>query len=239
MRSLADFSVQSWYANEIFTLHNNWNNLAENQRRREYERIFNALCQTANIPLPSLTWIETEGGGFTVSRWAMEVELNAVRLNPKSETKNWASAATTLYHETRHAEQNFLVIIALIASKLPLPVTNSKAIQPGGDLPTRVSATLGIPINIALQARINKSQFSDNLIPTVREWLDSKFGRYGKQFDHVMENSDKSGKMHGAYRNLPTEADAYRIEKQVKDLLKNLINSQDKDEALSLLQSFF
>lgn len=239
MGSLVDSSLQMWYANEVFNLHNHWNAFAENQRRSEYERIFNGLCQSAGLPRPNLLWTEQSGGGFMASTWTMRVELDAVRLNPKTETKQWTSAATTLYHETRHAEQNFLIAVALMAGKLPLPVVNTKAIQSGGDLPTRVNSALGIPINVVLQARIAKSRFSDHLIPTVRDWLESKFGRYGRQFDHVMSNSDRSSKMYGAYRDLPTEADAYRIEKQVKDLLKGLISSRDKDEALSLLGGFF
>jgi hypothetical protein len=239
MASLADFTTQDWYAGQIFTLYSNWTSLAVNQRRTEYERIFTKLCQTASLPKPTLVWINASGGGFSASDWKMEVELNAVQLNPAQDLKQWVSAATTLYHETRHTEQNFLVAVALLAGKLPLPVVNTRAIQTGGDLPTRVSDIIGMPMHVVLQARIQKGTFRDSQIPQVRDWLESKWGRYGKVFDHVQANSDKSGKTYGDYRNLPTEADAYKIEKKVADLIKERIGKTQTDEALSNLAGFF
>ncbi|MBI5259338.1 MAG: hypothetical protein HY855_22745 [Burkholderiales bacterium] len=245
MPSLSHPATMQMYANAMVTMHERWDSTVESQRRGQFENLVRQLADMAGIPAPRVIW-GSAGGAFDFAQWSLEVDRRAASIDPrvgtgaqKTPLKDWLYFSTSIYHEMRHCEQNFMILQALLASKFPMPQPMTRAILPGGDLPSRVAAVMGFPILIVRRASIVRAQFSDHDIARTRSWCESMWGRYGRTRNQTYKHLDRGGRHMNKYVELPEEADAWAVERQVSRLIRDLIGHRLGNEALDGLAGLF
>jgi hypothetical protein len=241
MPTLADDATMDIFVNAAIAMYNSWDTQAENQRRGAFERVIREICNEVDVPIPAFSWGD-DGGAFYYDEWRLDCDQRAARIHPSrgaGALKNWLYYATSMYHEMRHGEQFFMIAKALLANKFPMPQPMSRAIAPGGDLPSRLTAVLGYPILISRRAFVVKATLPDSAIPLVRGWCESIWGRHARMRNQTYKHLDRRGQHINKYINLPEEADAWAVERQVSRKIRSRINSMGTEEALAGVAGLF
>ncbi len=87
-----------------------WPKLSDVQRRSQIEELANAELQKSGVPkvqmVPSI--LLTEDGEFDFSTWTLAINKKLLNKNSLSEPQA-KNLANTVYHESRHAEQFYLI----------------------------------------------------------------------------------------------------------------------------------
>lgn len=245
MPSLSTIGPMQTYAADMISMYDQWSSTVESQRRGKFETLIRQLADTAGLPAPVVTWGDN-GGAFSYGSWTLEVDRKAASIDPrvgtgtqKTPLKDWLYFSTSIYHEMRHCEQFFMIAQALLANKFPMPQMMTRNVLPGGDLPSKLASQLGYPILTARRAFMARNSFSDGDLARTRAWCESIFGRYGRARNQTLGHLDRGGRHMNKYIELPEEADAWAVERQVSRMIRDRIGQRDGAEALAGLAALF
>lgn len=160
-----------------------------------------------SLGFPELEIVANEGlansnsAHFDFATWKMEIDKNLLEIN--------AALANTLYHEARHSEQWFKMIV--------LELVNGKSID-------QVVSQMGVPKNIVGYAKTidpNKILPKEQL-PSVKTFYESVYGSGKEHRVNVLTNL-KSGDNYTKYKNLPEEVDAWEVGGKVNETIINKV----------------
>jgi len=173
-------------------------------------------ARLAAVGVPTIGRITKEGGGnahFNKKSWTISVDGDfAMRGDPSAP----AQLLTTVYHEARHAEQDFLVARSLARDKsaveiaaaheIPLEVANAAKASPlpADDPQAALADRLRGPV---------QDDGPDPDLAAIRDRLIEKKAR-GEKF--TPEEQAIIDKAYARYKNRPHEADAFLVEELAK-----------------------
>lgn len=222
MPNLSDNANRQNFIHQCQQLSGNLGNLSS-------RAIKTALLRAANVQLvacgvPPLAFAEDPNsdanGYFDFGPWALTFG-GAANEGAIKTYAMLASLADTAYHESRHCEQWFR--IAQMGAKGDLPIKMGlPAVRKDA---AGLSADLGIALNAA-QAAVNNNDYRQSGISqlTIKSWFDSIYGplgnRRGNIYAFIQAEYDR-------YRNLPEEADAWRIGGAVGDGVREALNIRE------------
>lgn len=99
------------YSRGMAKIAKEWPHLTPDQRRGKLQDLVNAQASSNNFPPPQLTTpndLDYKNGQLRYQAWEIEISPQLVNQNPLDK-KAAAALGRTIYHETRHAEQWFLM----------------------------------------------------------------------------------------------------------------------------------
>jgi hypothetical protein len=223
--------LQDRYARDICSLYNRWSTEPENRKRAAIESSLNQIATLANLPMPMVVWKSADSSFFRISPWEIHASLRAVTINPADDFKTWLHKVSSPYHELRHADQHRVIVEAYLTKSVPLPALLTKNIVGTDGHQPSTMQNEGFPYSPHIIARLRsqKNEFQTSWISQAREWSESFFGRESKARHQTMNTleSHGKGKHYGQYRALPEEADAFRVQTQVKRRIKDFIKDFD------------
>jgi hypothetical protein len=238
MPQLSDGEVQRAFAGPVVEIYNRWNALQEFQRRVLFEQAIRAPAPMCGVPMPALSW-GTQGGWFDYSQWRLTVDLRATTLDPHTNPiRAWLYFGTMPYHEMRHCEQFFLMAQAMLSGAVTIPAgPRGRGVKTTRTVDDVIA--LGYPRRIVENADRVKGQFAQGDIAMVRAWVDSIFGRGSRARGQTLNHLGRGGKHFNPYIHLPEEADAWRVEREVSRMIRQMIGAQAMDGALGGLGALF
>lgn len=245
MPTLADHAVMLAYADIVLDIHRLGSSFSPAQRRLQFEGAIRNAFRSCGVPEPAMTW-GPGGGTFNWTNWTLDSDANAYTADPATaDLKFWLNAVATQYHEARHCEQWWLMALGMLKGAVPVPTgPHGRGAMPLGssvnDRGQRLEQAFRYPQRILLQADARKNTFLDSMIPLVRSWVDSVYGGAGKARGQTLKHLKHLGhKSMNPYINLPEEADAWRVERELRRLLKSRIQARLGDRALEGLAGLF
>lgn len=163
------------YIKETDRIVQTWNTLdTASKRKQAIEALLKQFSQANGLPAPQFTATPMSAsllGTFTFKTW--QLELNASTLRPDMTPEEIRDVLDTLYHETRHAEQNFMALRLMVGM---------------GFTPTQIAARTGMrPVIIAAAARKPISPQSVQGI-VANEFYQSSFGAQATSRKDTMAN---------------------------------------------------
>jgi len=242
MPYLSDIGQEQTYVAYLADIHKHFSEFNEANRKLQFEGAIRIVATTANLPMPRIGW--GDGGGFfRYSDWYLELDNNAVTMNPHGvPIRRWLYYATMPYHELRHCEQFFLMAQAMLTGGVSIPTgPRGRSVLPFGTINSRAHGIeqLGYQQIIVIKADQAKKNFPHGLIALTHSWVDSVFGRGGRARGQTLAHLDRGGKQFQPYINLPEEADAWSVEREVSRLVRAAINAAAEDDALEGLSTLF
>jgi hypothetical protein len=245
MPTLADSFVMQAYADIVLDIHRLGSSFGAAQRKMQFEGAIRNAFRTCGVPEPAMTW-GPGGGTFQWTTWTLDSDANAYTADPATaDLKFWLNAVATQYHEARHCEQWWLMALGMMKGAVPVPTgAHGRSAMPltatVNDRGQQLEKIFRYPQRILLQADSRKNSFLDSMIPLVRSWVDSVYGgarsSRGQTLKHLKHLGHKSM---NPYIHLPEEADAWRVERELRRLLKGKIEARLGAQALEGLAGFF
>src|SRR5262245_28866965 len=121
--SLQTAPVRNAFVNTCADLWRTWNSgpvlLREHARKQKVRQALTAI--TGFMPAPTLVFLPIKGwGGFMWGPWRLELNLKYVTKHDIKYGK-FVEFCTTIYHETRHAEQFYRIAQGLAQGRLTYP----------------------------------------------------------------------------------------------------------------------
>jgi hypothetical protein len=245
MPTLADSFVMQAYADIVLDVHRLGSSFGAAQRRMQLEGAIRNAFRTCGVPEPAMTW-GPGGGTFQWTTWTLDSDANAYTADPSTaDLKFWLNAVTTQYHEARHCEQWWLMALGMLKGSVPVPAgAHGRSAMPltatVNDRGQQLEKIFLYPQRILLQADSRKNSFLDSMIPLVRSWVDSVYGGARTSRGHTLKHLKHLGhKSMNPYIQLPEEADAWRVERELRRLLKRKIQERLGAQALEGLAGLF
>ena len=245
MPELASPVTQSVYTYYLIDIYRHWNEYPNARRGTLFDGAIRQVLRQCALPEPALRWAPG-GGSFNWMNWSLTADQSLLNadLNRMS-TRDWVNLAIYQYHEARHLEQFWLMALGMLSGGVAIPTgPRGRGVMPGNATVQARAETLnrdlGYPQVILLQAVPRRRSFRQAWIPTVRAWVDSVFGRgsraRGQTLNHLRHLGHKSM---APYISLPEEADAWAVERSVKNLFRQRIGAIEYDEALEGVARLF
>ena len=161
-----------------------WPKLSAAERKTKIEELANAQLQKSGVPKVQMVaqTMATDDGTFDSGNWNLVINKNLLNKNSLSDGSA-KELANTVYHESRHAEQCYLV-------------AQQKAAQIGtsGMTPDQQAAdiknALGIPASTAQQAQKHPLAAHDSRTPCAQALNDSIYGAHAIHRAIVLINKD-------------------------------------------------
>ncbi|WP_448702665.1 hypothetical protein ACFGVR_09965 [Mucilaginibacter sp. AW1-3] len=165
----------------------------------------NASMRALGYPEMTIKESSAVSGGavFAYQTWEMLVNPASVGMR--------TSVITLLYHESRHSEQWFKMIIGQLKK---------------GKKKTQIVSEMGVPGNIVDQAVLKADLIAPQEIAAANVYHQSVYGTGAAKRNETLNSGkihDKSTKEHRDYRNLPEEVDAYDTQERVGDAVTERI----------------
>jgi len=188
--TLQDVNVRTTFVNDCANIWRDWlNGGAGRKARREAEFLAAINRMTSFMVAPQVSFNNTGGwGAFSWPTWRLAVNQTYTN-TPNLMYKNFVELCSTVYHETRHAEQFYRIAQGLSIGDLKYPDTSGGQIvqmaQVAGSVRSRInmfnSITTGDPLQtdpgrrpgiIATWVNIpmNVAQHADNARNNFRVW---------------------------------------------------------------------
>jgi hypothetical protein len=174
----------------------------------------NARLSAAGVP--TISRISKEGGGnahFNKKSWTISVDGDfAMRGGPSAP----AELLTTVYHEARHAEQDFLVARHMARDK------SAAEIAAAHEIPVEVAnAAKASPLpaddpQAALADRLRGPVADDGPDPELAKIRDTLIDKKKNNIPFTPEEQAIIDKAYARYKNRPHEADAFLVEALAK-----------------------
>jgi hypothetical protein len=242
LANLSDVGQQQIYVNYLVDIHTHFEKFSPAHRKMQFEGAVRAVANTVGLPVPRIGW--GDGGGFfRYSDWYLELDNQAVTMNPHAvPIRKWLYYSTMPYHEMRHCEQFFLMAQAMLSGGVSIPAgPRGRSVLPHGSISDRATALqqMGYPMIIVVRADQAKARFAQGQIALAHAWVDSIFGRGGRARGQTLTHLDRGGAHFQPYINLPEEADAWAVEREVSRMVRARINAAAGDEALQGIAALF
>lgn len=164
------------YAAQLLDIKKNWTNYdTPAERQKGVQQLLSQLSEASSTPQMQLRFQklqEQTEGSFNHKSWTMV--LNSAHLNdPKMTPDKFVDIMETVYHESRHAEQNFMSARFLAGQNLTA---------------AQVKDNMDLPVGIAKKAV--ESPIASSTIQGIvaQGFYDSKFGSHKKETDNVYKN---------------------------------------------------
>lgn len=246
MTNLNSPGIQNVYVTTLIDIYQHWNDYPNTARRKIlFDGAISQALQSCGLPKPKLQW-DANGGSFNWLDWSLTADLGLLNLDINAvSVRDWINMAVYQYHEARHLEQNWLMVLGMLSGAVAIPMgARGKDVLPANSSVQVRADTLnkqhGFPQTILLKAVPLRQSFQQGWIPVVRTWVDSVFGRgsraRGQTLNHLRHLGHKSM---SPYIQLPEEADAWATERTIKDRFRQRIGVIQRDEALSGISSLF
>jgi len=235
MESQQTTTTISTYSFACQALWNKWLTYIYPQRQAALKDAISSATKSFMAPLDIAFVLLPDGtsGQFGWSKWLLEV--NRSLLEKKAITyEEFVDLCSTLYHESRHAEQFYRMAQGLAAGALEFPDTGETFGGQTHDRAGRIAALLDIPPKIAARAEMVRFHYKHYLaLPLlphvsvswadeVSEWLESTYKSSRKGLGTFAQD-DNSPVAMLLYKKLPEEKDAFAIEAMASQALKNRI----------------
>lgn len=242
MPNLSDTPVQQVYVNYLADIYKHYNEFSQAHRKMQFEGALRDVANAAGLPMPRFGW-GNNGGFFRFQDWYLEVDNQAITMDAHGvPIRAWLYYSTSPYHELRHCEQFFLMAQAMLTGTASVPTgPRGRSVLPFGTINDRAEGLkkLGYQQVMIIRADQVKKQFPQSLASLTRSWVDSVFGRGGNARGQTLTHLDKGGKHFQPYTNLPEEADAWAVEREVSRMVRRAINAAAEDDALEGLGAMF
>lgn len=238
MASLHEGASMSFYAGSCGRIRTMWGAWQQAQRQQAFAMTHRSLCQRVGLPVPPITFRPSDDlGSFSWGAWTVEVGNRPFR---RSLTKEqFVDLCSTVYHETRHAEQFYRVAQGLLLGRLDFP----ERLGAGGSLAGRIAAGMGMKSRIVRHAEMHKDGYLafarspkmshcttgsgpgwSNWDPTVSDWLERTYAKSKATFARKGQDADSGTAIDRAwYRGAEDERDAYAVEGALKRYLNSSI----------------
>lgn len=190
---LASAANMAEFCADMADIINTWAQLTPEQRRQALHDAINKQLAKSGAPTQSVVGSAAHAPGNAQYNYSSGViEVSQQQLNSPTLTAQGArQLANAAYHETRHAEQWFLMAQREAA---------------GGASPANIVTSLGVPQSIADAAAanpLNAPSAQQNLADACHQ---SVYGANGSYRNDVLNNIQSR---YGEYRALPEEQDAW------------------------------
>lgn len=162
-----------------------WPNLKAAQRQRQIENLVNAQLGKGGVPTVrvSPSNLPTDNGQLSFKDWKLAINKNLLKGNALPEAQA-RELATTVYHESRHAEQWYLI-------------AQQKAAELGGAVgetpfqkATAIQTAMGIPFRVAAHAYHQPLGAHDARKACAQALNDSIYGAHAAHRDSALHDQD-------------------------------------------------
>lgn len=173
------------FAQGFKTLQQSWPKMTALQRKTQMEHLVNTQLQKSGVPHVGIlsTSLATDNGQLDFSGWMLKISKDLVNKNSLSDTQA-KELANTIYHESRHAEQWYLIAqqkAKQLASAVgETPVQKAQAIQ----------TAMGIPFSVANQAQQHPLKAQDARTPCATVLNDSVYGKNATHRNNTLTGLD-------------------------------------------------
>ncbi|TFW32468.1 hypothetical protein [Massilia horti] len=239
------------FSSGMAALQKDWPKLKPAQRQQRLQALASAQAQANGSPSPRLVKMTEKelkddpqkNGIFSYKEWQIKVNPNLLQHNELS-AQQAAALGDTIYHETRHAEQWYLIArrqaetegkASTILKTFPPPVAKKAASQPLGASDCRRLCADQLYTSVWGAGSQSRNTTLHNLGPQTKAYLEAK-----KAHEAATKSGDQAKiaqaaarlaatqqtyvATYAAYRALPEEADAWdcggRAKKGIEDALK-------------------
>ncbi len=176
---------QREFARGFKHLQKTWPNLTPAQRRQQLEDLVNTQLHKGGVPRVGIVPrdLPTDDGQLIFKDWKLAINKNLLNGNhlPEAQAKELAN---TVYHESRHAEQWYLI-------------AQQKAAQLGGaagETPaqkvTAIQNAMGIPLDTAAQAQQHPLDAHDGRKACAQALNDSIYGAHAAHREQTLHDQD-------------------------------------------------
>ncbi|GAA5447579.1 hypothetical protein [Deinococcus depolymerans] len=163
------------YVKDIEKIVQNWDTLdTAGKRASAIKTLLNQYSQGNGFPAPNLQSVQMNpgrSGSFSSTSW--RIKINAASLNDTMNPEQIRETMATLYHEARHAEQNFMSVRLMLGA---------------GMTPAQIGEQTGIPkevITAAARKPVNPASVQGIV---ANEFYQSSFGAYAKARNKTMSD---------------------------------------------------
>ncbi len=195
-------------------------------------------CGVPKVELEIYTGRSTSCGFFVSGYNTWKMKINEGRLSTDSIAKSEVySLIETLYHEGRHSEQVWLVLVQSLFEKREWSSLQNKYEVPNAFLSRRTLSEPNDVLQKALNEAVKRREepvIGDREIyykyralkEKIKKW-DEETTKNGKDTECIYQNSDKSSHWFHKYQTIPTEYDAFLIEELVREEFKKIGEFRD------------
>lgn len=236
MASLHEGAVMSFYANSCGRIRTMWGAWRQPQRQQAFAMTHRSLCDRVGLPVAPITFKTSDDlGSFSWGSWSIVVGNKP--FNKDLTKEEFVDLCSTVYHETRHAEQFYRVAQGLILGRFDFP---DKLKSRGSDV-VRIANGMGIRTRIVQHAKAHKNTYLafarspkmshctvgsgpgwSHWDPTVSDWLERTYAKSKSSFASAGQDAAVGTAIDRAwYRGAEDERDAYAVE----DALKRHLNA--------------
>lgn len=197
----------------------------------EMGRILERIHKMCDVPVVDFTPFydrATLCGTFNASKWTIKVNVNMINGDVMSQ-EAFFSLVETLYHEGRHTEQAWILLIQWLFEKRIWIDGNARYEIYTNDLAfiERATSIPGDIVDGALNVALNRPDVPLGVsgkthkgyqlfTEMVNKWRESQYGIYRLITNNTYENMNRGAYGHHKYRSLPMESDAFYIEEYVR-----------------------
>lgn len=163
-----------------------WPTLTSAQRRQRIEDLANAQLHKGGVPKVSMVpkKLATDYGQFDFTTWKLVINKDLLNGNslPEAQAKELAN---TVYHESRHAEQWYLIAQQKAAEQ------RGVAGQTPAHQALAIKNAMGIPLHTAAQAQKHPLGAHDGRKACAKALNDSIYGAHAAQRNRTLADQDK------------------------------------------------
>lgn len=214
-----------------------WPKLSSDQRQSRIEELANAQLQRGGVPKVKMvkSTLPTDEGQFNYRTWSLTINKDLLNKNTLSEPQA-KELANTVYHESRHAEQFYLI------AQQKAAVLNGTLSMTPDQQATEIKHTLNIPFSKAQKAQQHPLDVHDKRKPCAQALNDSIYGAHADHRNNVLNNQDAAilADDHAAahYENVNRNYDKLRLAPNadptvVQKAYEGAVAAQKQSEATS------
>lgn len=244
MPTLWDPTIQEQFANACAKLEDDWSALIPAMRQNRFKLAVNEVARSVHMPEftfhfsalgPSLM------GNFDFQNWRMNMNESFTKDKHVS-PKTFYKFCSTLYHETRHAEQWYRCVEGVLNGLFPLPLwgraAKSTSVRVAGHKAQDVADYMWVPRTVVDRAQMTRRFFPTSEQAIIQGCYDSIYGVASQYRGRVLGTMSHSIDGYKRYLNLPEEVDAWNLERTFRRRLKSKILDRASDEAWGLQDLF-
>ena len=167
-----------------------WPKLTSAQRRQQMETLVNTQLGKGGVPQVGIVpkVLANDNGQMDFTKWKLFINKNLLDTNALSEAKA-KELANTVYHESRHAEQWYLMAQEKAAELAKMPGQKETPAQQAQAIQTAI----GIPAGTAQTAQKHPLAATDGRKPCAQALNTSVYGANAAHRGKTLTGLDKSG----------------------------------------------
>ncbi|MGV3346746.1 hypothetical protein ACGVWS_13765, partial [Enterobacteriaceae bacterium LUAb1] len=184
MQSLSEKKIMEIYANAVITLYEN-PRLSVSQQQKMIDDAIKKIFITCQIPVPQVIWHGGNDSEFSEKDWSLllstpiHFQIQEYRADHNSRIR----MLTTGYHEARHCEQFWLMLLGVMSHQVKPPSQlygqfTLPAFATHDAKMKQLEHMFSVPPYILHQARLNYSGFPAARINEVETWINSYYGDF-------------------------------------------------------------